>query len=175
MHLRLPARTARPLCLTPARSGIYPVFIQTPASSGIGMTERLEQSLAASGLRLTRQRREVFEAVARSHDHPTAEEIFNRARGRMPGLSFATVYNCLSVLVQCGLVRQVVLDRSPARFCPNMRDHCHFLCEQCGQVMDIDIQPDASPPLPLPKGFRLHHYDLALRGVCSKCARKQRN
>ena len=119
---------------------------------------------------MTRQRQEGFEAVVHSHDHPTAEEIFQRARERMPEISFATVYNCLSVLVQCGLVRQVVLDRSPARFCPNMRDHCHFLCEVCGQVSDIDLHPGAEPPLPLPSGFQLHHYDLALRGLCPVCS-----
>lgn len=136
-----------------------------------GFKERLEKSLATSGLRLTRQRREVFEAVAQSHDHPTAEEIFQRARARIPEMSFATVYNCLSVLVQCGLVRQVVLDRTPARFCPNMREHCHFLCEKCGTVTDVEL---AEGPVRLPNGFELRHYDLSLRGLCPACARKSR-
>lgn len=136
------------------------------------MKDRLEQSLETSGLRLTRQRREVFEAVAQSQDHPTAEDIFRRARDRMPEISFATVYNCLSVLVQCGLIRQVVLDRTPARFCPNMREHCHFLCETCGRVSDIDLSPGIQPPLALPRGFKLHHFDLALRGLCPDCARE---
>src|SRR5690242_17558407 len=81
-------------------------------------SESLEHSLEAGGFRMTRQRGEVFEVVAGSYDHPTADEIFARARKRMPEISFATVYNCLSVLVQCGLVRQVTLDRSPTRFCP---------------------------------------------------------
>ncbi len=92
--------------------------------------ERLEQSLESAGFRFTRQRQEVFEVVADSHDHPSADEIFDRVKERMPEISFATVYNCLSVLVRCGLLRQVTLDRSPTRFCPNMREHCHFFCEQ---------------------------------------------
>src|SRR5688572_14035375 len=96
--------------------------------------QELEHSLEVGGFRTTRQRRGVFEVVAGSHDHPTADEVFARARKRMPEISFATVYNCLSVLVECGLVRQVTLERSPARFCPNMREHCHFFCEQCEEV-----------------------------------------
>lgn len=155
--------------LTGERLVAYCLLIHAPVPTGF--RERLEKSLATSGLRLTRQRKEVFEAVAQSHDHPTAEEIFQRARARMPEMSFATVYNCLSVLVQCGLVRQVVLDRSPARFCPNMREHCHFLCEECGTVSDLEL---GEGPLRLPKGFELHHYELALRGLCPQCAGKRR-
>lgn len=133
---------------------------------------RLEQLLATSGLRFTRQRQKVFEVVAESHDHPTAEEIFHRAQSRMPEISFATVYNCLSILVQCGLVRQVTLDRSPTRFCPNMREHCHFFCEACGEVTDIDLpSPFAIAQTALPHGFQIATCDMSLRGTCSKCGK----
>jgi Fe2+ or Zn2+ uptake regulation protein len=134
--------------------------------------EHLERSLEVGGLRCTRQRREVFEVVAGSFDHPTADEIFERAKKRMPEISFATVYNCLSVLVRCGLVRQVTLDRSPTRFCPNMREHCHFFCEDCGEVTDIEL-PERSTlgKVRLPKGFEVATFDLSLRGVCPKCGR----
>ena len=133
----------------------------------------LERSLETSGFRTTRQRKEVFDVVAGSYDHPTADEIFVRAKKRMPEISFATVYNCLSVLVQCGLVRQVTLDRSPTRFCPNMREHCHFFCEQCGQVTDIELPSRGTiDQVPLPNGFRVATFDISLRGVCPKCGKK---
>ena len=123
-----------------------------------------------SGLRCTPQRLEVFEVVAHSGDHPTAEEIFKRAKRTMPDLSFATVYNCLSALVQHGLVRQVTLDRAPARFCPNMREHCHFYCDTCGAVLDIDLPQGGSAQLaPLPAGYRISSFDLSLRGTCTHC------
>jgi Fur family transcriptional regulator, peroxide stress response regulator len=137
------------------------------------LRENLEQSLETGGFRTTRQRKEVFEVVADSHDHPTADEIFDRAKKRMPEISFATVYNCLSVLVTCGLVRQVTLDRSPTRFCPNMREHCHFFCDQCGEVTDIDLPTHSSlGNVPLPSGFEVTTFDLSLRGVCPKCGKK---
>jgi Fe2+ or Zn2+ uptake regulation protein len=138
-------------------------------------SESLEHSLETGGFRMTRQRGEVFEVVAGSYDHPTADEIFARARKRMPEISFATVYNCLSVLVQCGLVRQVTLDRSPTRFCPNMREHCHFFCEECGEVTDIEL-PSRSTlgKVPLPSGFEVATFDLSLRGVCQNCGANQK-
>lgn len=92
----------------------------------------------------------------------------------MPEISFATVYNCLSVLVRCGLVRQVTLDRSPTRFCPNMREHCHFFCDQCGEVTDIDLPSKSTLGyVPLPHGFEVATFDLSLRGVCPKCGGPQ--
>ena len=124
---------------------------------------------------MTRQRQEVFEAVAESHDHPTADDIFERAKRTMPEISFATVYNCLSVLVQCGLVRQVTLDRSPTRFCPNMREHCHFFCDKCGQVTDIELPSrETLSGVPLPQGFNVSTFDLSLRGVCPACGKSSR-
>jgi Fe2+ or Zn2+ uptake regulation protein len=145
--------------------------VGTLASSSF--RDRLEQCLESSGYRFTRQREGVFEAVAESHDHPTADEILERARRRMPEISFATVYNCLSVLVECGLVRQVTLDRGSTRFCPNMREHCHFFCEECGQVTDIDFPSrSALGAVSLPSGFKVASFDLSLRGVCSQCRSK---
>jgi len=133
--------------------------------------EHLAERLATSGLRMTRQRQQVFDVVADSHDHPTAEQIFERARKANPEISFATVYNCLSVLAECGLVRQVILDRAPVRFCPNMREHWHIYCEQCGEVLDIDASKDnAFAASKLPQAFTVNHVDVALRGKCGRCA-----
>ena len=131
----------------------------------------LAQRLATSGLRMTRQRQQVFDVVAESHDHPTAEQIFERAKKSNPEISFATVYNCLGVLVECGLVRQVILDRAPLRFCPNMREHWHFCCEKCGEVLDIDVPKESGFPAgKLPAAFTVSHVDVALRGRCARCA-----
>jgi Fe2+ or Zn2+ uptake regulation protein len=136
--------------------------------------EGLASRLATSGLRMTRQRQQVFDVVAESHDHPTAEQIFERAKNSNPEISFATVYNCLSVLAQCGLVRQVILDRAPVRFCPNMREHWHFFCEVCGEVLDIDVPKEAALHAgQLPRAFEVNHVDVALRGKCAGCAVKK--
>jgi Fe2+ or Zn2+ uptake regulation protein len=129
----------------------------------------LSQRLESSGLRCTKQRNHVFQVVAESHDHPTAEDIFERTRRRIPEISFATVYNSLAALVQCGLVRQVTLEKSPARFCPNMREHCHFLCELCGGVTDVDLPGGDGLGMRLPLGYTISGLDISLRGRCPKC------
>src|SRR6516164_3033707 len=95
---------------------------------------RLNEELAHCGLRFTRQRQQVYEVLLHKRDHPTAEEVFIRAKRRMPEISHATVYNCLDTLVKSGLARQVNVERGATRFCPNMAEHGHFHCSACGMI-----------------------------------------
>ncbi len=121
--------------------------------------------------RLTKQRREVFEVLTAQRDHPTATEVFMRVKEKVPGISLATVYNCLETLTHSGLVRQVNLDRSPSRYCPNLEDHAHFHCESCGHITDIAIHDPCAlqAALALPPGTHIHRTEIALRGHCPTC------
>jgi Fur family peroxide stress response transcriptional regulator len=130
--------------------------------------DRLSDRLASGGFRFTPQREHVYAVLLDKRDHPTAEEVFIRAKRAMPDISMATVYNCLDALVKSGLARQVTLERGAARFCPNMREHCHFYCDGCESVFDIDLPPGAA--LPLPKGFKAERFDVAIHGRCPACA-----
>ena len=126
--------------------------------------------LAASGLRFTPQRRHVYHILLQARDHPSANEVFMRAKKGMPEISMATVYNCLEALVQCGLVRQVHVDRSAARFCPNMDQHCHFYCESCGAIFDMAYDAAGTrTQVSLPDGFEITQLDIAVRGRCPAC------
>jgi Fe2+ or Zn2+ uptake regulation protein len=118
--------------------------------------------------RLTRQRREVYEVIKEQRDHPTATEVFIRAKARVPGISLATVYNCLETLTHSGLVKQVNLDRGPSRYCPNLKEHGHFHCETCGTIYDVDL-PEAA--MQLPKGYTISRMEVALRGQCPACSK----
>src|SRR5262245_23263018 len=120
------------------------------------------QRLATRGFRFTPQRQRVYDVLLKERDHPTAEEVFMRAKRNLPQISMATVYNCLAALVKCGLVRQVTLERGAARFCPNMHEHCHFYCDACDSVFDIDLPRAAT--VALPKGFKAERFDIAIHG-----------
>ena len=134
---------------------------------------RLNERLATRGFRFTPQREQVYAVLLRKPDHPTAEEVFMRAKDEMPGISMATVYNCLDALVQCGLARQVTLERGATRFCANMREHGHFYCDRCKGVFDIALP--AEPGIALPRGYRAERYDIAVHGRCPACGHGQRN
>jgi Fur family peroxide stress response transcriptional regulator len=136
---------------------------------------RLNERLATSGFRFTPQRQHVYNVLLEKRDHPTVEEVFMRAKQGMPDISMATVYNCLDALVKCGLIRHVNLDRAATRYCPNMKEHCHFYCDECGRVFDVDFNARGNHNgLKLPGGFELKQYDISLRGLCRVCAGKEK-
>ena len=134
------------------------------------------ERLAAKGLRFTPQREQVYRVLLEKRDHPTAEQVFMRAKKAMPEISMATVYNCLDFLVKCNLVNEVNLDRAAMRYCPNMREHCHFHCDECGDVFDIDFTAEeCRTGLKLPRGFQITGYDVSIHGACPRCSGKSRN
>ncbi len=126
----------------------------------------LAQKLADSGLRTTPQRELVYDVLLAKRDHPTADEVFARVKPELPGISLATVYNCLETLVQCDLVRAVNFERGPTRYCPNLRPHAHFHDEATGQTHDIDLPPVLFAKLKaeLPAGFDANAVEITFRG-----------
>jgi Fe2+ or Zn2+ uptake regulation protein len=130
-----------------------------------------EETISHSGHRLTPQRREVYNVLLDQRDHPTATEVFLRAKQRIQGISLATVYNCLETLIDCGLAKQVNVDREATRYCPNLSEHGHFLCESCGIVSDIPVIKDSNITrfLKLPARATVTHSEITLRGICPAC------
>lgn len=132
-------------------------------------------AVLGSDVRLTPHRREVFQVLAESTDHPTAYDVFDRVKDRSPNISLATVYNCLEHLTTSGAIKQVHVERSQARYCANLREHVHFHCDSCGQVSDAMPTTDFDPRQfwKLPNGARISRTDVAIHGLCSECAKKQ--
>lgn len=129
-------------------------------------TETLNRKLAQAGLRSTRQREVVYNAILSKRDHPTADEIFARVKSEMPTISLATVYNCLDTLVQCHLVKQVHLERESTRFCPNLSEHAHFHDNDTGQVFDVQLDQEILEKLSslLPENLEPSSIDITFRG-----------
>ncbi|MBT3469199.1 MAG: transcriptional repressor [Opitutae bacterium] len=128
--------------------------------------ECLQDAITRKGMRYTKQREHIFNILMDNRDHPTADEVFLRARLEMPSMSLATVYNSLDTLVECGLVRQVHIERESTRYCPNLSDHAHFHCEETGQIYDVDL-PNGffdSVRNHLPEGFKMGNVEILIRG-----------
>jgi Fur family peroxide stress response transcriptional regulator len=135
-------------------------------SSTSTLSDSLAQKLADSGLRNTPQREVVYHALLQKRDHPTADEVFARVRPELPGISLATVYNCLETLVQCELVRAVNFERGPTRFCPNLRPHAHFHDNATGATYDVDLPSDLLDRVKsiLPPGYEPEAVEITFRG-----------
>ena len=92
----------------------------------------------ANGLRCTKQRELVFQALASTDTHPTAEELFRDISSGPESLSLATVYNTLEALTQAGLCRRISCadGRGPCRFDADVTGHAHAVTLD-GRVVDL--------------------------------------
>ena len=143
----------------------------TKTASPEKQLKRYEESIAQDGLRLTRQRKHVYGALLQRQDHPTAMEVFLRAKPEMESLSLATVYNVLETLAERGLVRKVHLDSGSTRYCANNAKHGHFTCTACCAVMDVPLLPGAELEKlhHLPRGYTVTQQEVSLHGLCAAC------
>jgi Fur family peroxide stress response transcriptional regulator len=124
-----------------------------------------------TGEKLTRQREAVLGVIQDREDHPTANDIFAAARRRLPGISYATVYNSLRFLKQAGLVHEIKFGDSASRYDRETDRHDHALCSQCGKLVDFDL-PQAAELMKAAarrSRFKPESVHLTLKGVCPDC------
>jgi Fur family peroxide stress response transcriptional regulator len=122
-------------------------------------------------LTATPQRVAIFQELAGSCEHPSAEFIYQRVRTRLPSISLDTVYRTLRFFEDQGLIERVGSDGERARFDADTSRHAHFVCTVCGWVGDIPNPSDYSVPSPQPQAPYgvIHSVHLEFRGVCRKC------
>ena len=121
--------------------------------------------------KLTRQRQAVLDVIRGREDHPTANDIFAAARRRLPGISYATVYNSLRFLKEAGLVHEIKFGDSASRYDRETDRHDHALCNERGKLVDFDL-PQAAELLQAAarrSKFKPESVHLTLRGVCPEC------
>ena len=85
-------------------------------------------------MRYSKQRELVLRTVEQLCDHPTAEEIFDKAAPECPGLSLGTGFRNLNSLVEAGMVRRVSIPGRADRFDHTLCWHSHLYCTACGGV-----------------------------------------
>ena len=128
----------------------------------------------SEGIKVTHQRLEVFREVAQAGDHPDADQIFQRVRGRMPTVSLDTVYRSLWLLKDLGLVVMLGSSRERTRFDANLDRHHHFVCGQCGFTRDfysVDLD-NISLPDSVDSFGEIEAAHVEVRGVCRACVEK---
>ena len=100
----------------------------------------IRQLFHDKGLRCTLQRRVIFEALAETSAHPTADQLFAMVRERPDGVgvSLATVYNTLDSFASCGLVRRIPPRSAsgPSRYDADCSEHVHVTMPD-GRVLDV--------------------------------------
>ncbi len=129
--------------------------------------------------RMTHQRSVILEELKRCHDHPKADEIYERVRERLPRVSMGTVYRNLDVLVSSGLIRKIGPDFTQMRFDGNTSEHYHVTCMECGRIEDMDIEQQDDPTSHLEAAlgkltkYGVFGHKLEFYGLCAECSNKK--
>ena len=133
-----------------------------------------------SGLSVTRQRLAIFEALAGSREHPSAEDIHRAVRRRLPHLSLATVYKNLEALREIGAVSDVNALHEHGRYEAALpgtgvgTPHHHLVCIDCRKVVDLHDPELDDLRVTDAKGFEVRSLKVQVEGVCPECAARQK-
>ena len=137
------------------------------------MPRNLASLLRQKGYKLTPQRRAVINAIAKSNNHITPAELYERAHSEHSGVGLVTVYRTLKVLSSLGLICEMhheggsrsYLLRRPAEH------HHHLVCSGCGFVVDFGscVLNDLERQLVNSTGFVMEDHLLEFHGLCPDC------
>ena len=135
-------------------------------------TQRTENKHADTKLRRnTPQRKVILEELCAVKSHPTAAELYDLVRRRLPRVSLGTVYRNLEVLHEDGIIRKLEFAGTETRFDGDTQNHYHVRCGECGHIQDVyDLGPGGSPAQPTElAGYRIEGHRLEYFGVCPDC------
>lgn len=127
-----------------------------------------------SDLGLTKQREVVLQVIRNSENHLTANEVFDEAKGLLPTISFATVYNSLRYLKDAGHIAEIQFGNGASRFDKMTSRHDHAICVKCGKLVDMELELPSELVEIAEKfsKFKLESIELTLRGLCPNCNQK---
>lgn len=133
----------------------------------------LKEELIKAGIRPSVQRLAIFEYVRRSCQHPTAEVVYEALRDELGSLSLTTVYNTLKLFVDAGLIMMLTIDDTFRCFDGNCCSHAHFRCNECGNIIDLNMKKDFLSMVEGVEGLAVSEAQLYLKGVCANCKKKK--
>ncbi len=137
--------------------------------------------LSRYGLHCTTQRAALYDALAATASHPTAEELYRTVRAHLGSLSLATVYAALETFCRVGLARRVPTLAGSSRYDATTSEHVHV--QYVGTGCIEDVPPDlgarllASVPAEVLReiegrlGVRIEGVDVQLRVASSSRTR----
>lgn len=121
-------------------------------------------------LRKTKQRSIIMDILRETRNHPTAEEIYLKARLYMPKISLSTVYRTLRSLVEEGKILEIkVFGENHARYDYPLEQHQHFYCRKCKEL--IDLYGDFYYPNNIP--HKVEEIRTIFIGVCKDCLKEE--
>jgi Fur family ferric uptake transcriptional regulator len=122
---------------------------------------------------MTRQRQIILEELQTVDSHPSADEVYEMVRKRMPRISLGTVYRNLEILSELGEIQKLELGGDLKRFDRKPNKHYHIRCINCGRVDDAPIAPlnQVEDELYGATVYTIIGHRLEFEGLCPGCSK----
>ena len=127
--------------------------------------------LPSPDFRMTRQRSVILEELRAVTSHPTADQMYEQVRRRLPRVSLGTVYRNLDLLTEQGVIQKLELAGTQRRFDGNVQNHYHLRCVRCGRVEDAPIAPFGwiEQEVQQVTAYEIIGHRLKFLGLCPQC------
>jgi Fe2+ or Zn2+ uptake regulation protein len=135
------------------------------------MLQSYAKLLKDHAIKVTSQRLEILRYLDEHRIHPTVEQIYLALKAKHPSLSKTTVYNSLEILKNHSLIQTITITGSTQQYDIKSGPHHHFLCTQCGALIDIDITCPNIKKI-VKGGHQVEEVQGYFKGVCHECKNK---
>jgi Fur family ferric uptake transcriptional regulator len=127
-------------------------------------------------MRLTTQRQIILEELSKVKTHPTASELYDMVRKRLPRIGLGTVYRNLELMAENGMVLKLEVGGTQKRFDATTHTHYHIRCTDCGKVDDIDtpVMEDLVREAANATAYEVLGHHIEFSGRCLACQKKSR-
>ncbi len=135
----------------------------------------IEEVLKENNLKVTPKRISIYNFLANTKSHPTAEEIYNELKEDYPNMSLATVYKTLDTFSKNGIIIEINTNLGFSRYDADTSLHAHLFCNECKTLVDGEMNMSSKELLKKinnSKGFKLENVKLLVHGTCEKCSQK---
>ena len=127
---------------------------------------------------MTAQRERIFERAFETHDHFSAETLYDWLREEGgPSVSRATVYRTLNLLEDGGFIGSFDTGRGETVYehLLGHAHHDHLICVECGKIEEFHEERIEALQVEVAqkKGFELTSHSLRLMGICGACRKLQ--
>ena len=117
----------------------------------------------------SRQREAILNELKNRCDHPTAKQVYEGVRKRMPNISLGTVYRNLKFLCDSGQAIALETADKKIHYDGCVNNHRHFICNKCGKIYDLMPTPVEEPYELLQNGFTISRESCVYYGNCKNC------
>ena len=135
------------------------------------ISHRFLQICREHHLKVTPQRVAIYEELLNLDTHPTADAIYQIVKRQYPNISFDTVNRTLLTFARIGIVDTVEIFGGAKRFDPNVGNHHHVHCTQCGKILDFHSRAydNLDVPEEIDERFQVVSKRVILKGICKEC------